>query len=855
MANAFTEPLKYRDFRPEYDIDLLGKSLLAMQGQFDKNVDETQGQINSLAEFGNNLVRDVDKKYYNEKVNRLVTNLNNSGLSNFAYNNVKDVAVGYVDQALDDKVMAAYDGSNARAYIMKQAEDTKLKNPEKYSDLNLAYSLADNDAWMQGKVAGQVYKGKRNFVPFEDIEKKRLAVVEKIKPGAYVTYTANGKAQYYTQEGTLITDGRIMEAVDSVDSDPNIQQQGQINAWAQYRNMPAQEKYDRIHSDLTASSQSELQSASIDAEKAQHARDVGNHELAQSFDKSASYHYQKAKTFNTYASTSPQEIADNSHFFGGQVGLYHSARSIAGAFSVNNVTKRELVVNEAYFKTQNLAIEQAKLEREAARFRLEVQDKQHSWANDDFKNSFEVMKAVGEGKISSEQAKEWGILPVEGKPGAVDESSISTVASNSVKDGVAHDYSQNLDAQNAATALGIVEQFKGLNRTQADVYTSLQSLGYNTDNIAKNGFVTHVVKDAQGKPVVQKVSVATAIGDLPEMKITVNDTPQQRATKTQIAIDMRYQDVLSKAKQEADNRTNVLWISQNKPLVDRFNQLKSIEQKYAQERGKVDEFTARNRDLELRKIELEKNKLASLIDGNRLKIQREQYAASKLIKPKQESQVTQIVGQQNTALSRLSPETLREIESKKGDYYQQIHADTPKAYEKLTNVTQKGVTTNNEINADIILSDGKYYLNPQLKAPYGKYSISSNQIVDEKTGAYNVKNLIALSDDDVSRLSATPVGRKMLAMRQSEAYGTRNNILNNSVAEKEIVYPFSKEAIIAGNKVSMTPHLVTTPKVGGGTETKLFYQGSNGKKYFSEIWDTPVQAEESMKKFMLDARQ
>lgn len=223
-------------FKSSWDNELLGKALLYKQEKYDKNREELQNFYNNIS--GIDLAKAEDREYFDERLKKLKKEVQLAGMGDLSRPGVKEHIESFIGQAADDKVVNGYYGTITGQRIKQQAYQTQQKNPEKYSDLNLAYSLRDYNAWVNDGQVGSTYRGGSTYIPYTDVITKANDAIKDIVPNSYVNLSKTGEISYFKVTGEEITAPEIKARLDAtIMKDPNVAQQMSINAWGQYRHL------------------------------------------------------------------------------------------------------------------------------------------------------------------------------------------------------------------------------------------------------------------------------------------------------------------------------------------------------------------------------------------------------------------------------------------------------------------------------------------------------------------------------------------------------------------------------------------------------------------------------------------
>lgn len=199
MATAYSVD-KYRD--PEkLDISVLGNAMRYKQQNYDTNVAQTQQLINQYA--GTDLLREVDKQYFGERLNTLVNYVNQSGTRDWSRRSIANELQSYVSTALDKNVMTAIASTQSYRKQMAEIEDIKKNKPDQYSMQNEWFATQDIQRYMNSGQVGDYYRA-QSYSPYTDVKKIILDNASKLKDfGVEYHREAVGGNSYFRQIGTF----------------------------------------------------------------------------------------------------------------------------------------------------------------------------------------------------------------------------------------------------------------------------------------------------------------------------------------------------------------------------------------------------------------------------------------------------------------------------------------------------------------------------------------------------------------------------------------------------------------------------------------------------------------------------
>lgn len=184
---------KYRD--PEkLDISVLGKALQYKQTEYDTNVGQTQQLINQYA--GTDLLRDVDKQYFGERLNTLVSYINESGSRDWSKKSVGRDIQSYVSTALDRNVLSAINSTQVYRKQQAEIEDIKKNKPDQYSMQNEWFATQDLQRYLNSGQVGDGYRA-QSYVPYTDVNKTILENTKYLKEFGVEYYTSSEGNAYF----------------------------------------------------------------------------------------------------------------------------------------------------------------------------------------------------------------------------------------------------------------------------------------------------------------------------------------------------------------------------------------------------------------------------------------------------------------------------------------------------------------------------------------------------------------------------------------------------------------------------------------------------------------------------------
>lgn len=235
MASAYSQPIQYKGYEQQWNVDLMAKALEFKQNKYDVNrerINQLSGKINSIP-----LTADADKKYLQQRINSLYGEVQKYGMGDLSQAGVADNIMAHIGQAVDEKVYNAYEGTIVGQNISAQAKKAQ-ESGKGYSDINLQYSLKEWNNWASRTnpdEAGVKYRGNRNYIPYTDKAAKAMQIMKENKPDIQVVKDSKGVQHFIYKKETR--DDKTVEALleGLLFSDPEVMQQMEVDAWAQFR--------------------------------------------------------------------------------------------------------------------------------------------------------------------------------------------------------------------------------------------------------------------------------------------------------------------------------------------------------------------------------------------------------------------------------------------------------------------------------------------------------------------------------------------------------------------------------------------------------------------------------------------
>lgn len=201
-------PLVYPDYidpLPAEDIIRIGA---VKQDLYDKNYEKIQNHINELDKYGLELVRDIDKKYFSQEMNKYMKSINESvgktDFSNMA--NLRSVLA--VSRPIQNDKLILNSIKSSQELRNRQKTLASLK-PGERNPANEWHYMKDVKDWQNNPEVGAVL-GSKEYVPFVDPSEYINKIVKDIKPKIKTEIIAKG-AYRDVREIEEVTNDRLLQ--------------------------------------------------------------------------------------------------------------------------------------------------------------------------------------------------------------------------------------------------------------------------------------------------------------------------------------------------------------------------------------------------------------------------------------------------------------------------------------------------------------------------------------------------------------------------------------------------------------------------------------------------------------------
>ena len=345
MANAYSHLGNYEQEVYTPDLKNIERALNYKQGKLDYNraalqkaYDDTIGSLD--------LLKDEDKKYATERVAAVTDLVNQYAAQDLSNDGLYKALKADTSQILDANVKNAL--VSTATYRAEQAAWKKLKeeSPEKYADVNYAYSQQNAQDYLSDGTVGSKYKGGGSPIAFTDVQAKLNEALPKFlkERGIEERIDYNTGTKYYWDKKTEkhISKELVMQGI-NINLNPQDRAQLGINAWGDY----SKEDPGKINSMYKNRINDKVKK--VDSSIEYYENFMSLNSTSQDEKEQAKNIIGKLKNQrNDYTSVLNQDIPTESAY--NQMYLEDFTNRFADAYSVFEVTKIDRQKNEVAFK-------------------------------------------------------------------------------------------------------------------------------------------------------------------------------------------------------------------------------------------------------------------------------------------------------------------------------------------------------------------------------------------------------------------------------------------------------------------------------------------------------------------------
>jgi hypothetical protein len=231
-VSYLSTPVKSNPYVLPVDLDLMSKVLQYKDQQFKQNEQQLQQTVNNFA--GLDVMKPEDRKYLNDKINSMVSNLKGMGNVDLGDPNVAAQMESFASNVYGDpKITAAVTGTQ-QVRKLQQEYDQYKNNPKMkgmFGVSNYAKDMTAAQQWLGDGSVGSTYNGPSSATPYKDVDKQAASIAKDIKANEY-TYDERNGLYIDRTSGQSKTEEQIQQIVaQRLMNDPDYRQQVQTNAW------------------------------------------------------------------------------------------------------------------------------------------------------------------------------------------------------------------------------------------------------------------------------------------------------------------------------------------------------------------------------------------------------------------------------------------------------------------------------------------------------------------------------------------------------------------------------------------------------------------------------------------------
>lgn len=238
MANAYSLLHNYDQPLFQPNIGLIANVLEYKQNKLDTTRQKLQGAVDQFENL--DMIRDVDKEYANKRLQGVLDIANKYTGQDVSDANISTALQSQVEQFMDDNVLSAVASTRLIRAEDAEWEQQRVKNPEKYADLNRAYAAQARQPYLQSQEVGAEYRGGGGFIEYTDINKLIQSHIMDIQKANSWEYVVTGAQEGYfrsLETKKVIDRGQMESAIEALIGEKE-KNQLRINAWGAYSQVP-----------------------------------------------------------------------------------------------------------------------------------------------------------------------------------------------------------------------------------------------------------------------------------------------------------------------------------------------------------------------------------------------------------------------------------------------------------------------------------------------------------------------------------------------------------------------------------------------------------------------------------------
>lgn len=181
MASRFDVVPQFNPYIQDANMEMLTQVGLYKQQQYYEGVAKAQSYIDNVA--GINLIKDADKNYLNEKLQKLSADVSKVAGEDFS-NPFLQTKIGSLAHGIssDEKIVNGILGTNKVLEKQKLIKDIRTNKPDLYNPANEAYSMMDISSWLNDGQAGTPLVDNKPYYNYYDYSKEVREAMKNFKP-------------------------------------------------------------------------------------------------------------------------------------------------------------------------------------------------------------------------------------------------------------------------------------------------------------------------------------------------------------------------------------------------------------------------------------------------------------------------------------------------------------------------------------------------------------------------------------------------------------------------------------------------------------------------------------------------
>jgi hypothetical protein len=250
MASSQSNPAynPYQNLVPyKPDWNFITQAMSMKQQRVDANKAQLQNLRNQVGAIS--LAKDEDQQYLDGRIKQLENFTNQFKDADISSNAVVSQLAGNFNEIFDENTQNAIVGTKILQNEQAEWADKRKNKPGEFSQENYEFAMRKASSWLNDKTVGTSYNGGGGFIEYRDVNAKLM----KALPDLMKSFTEEEKRQVASggSIGSIITvksinKDKMSAAIESL-LDEKDRKQLEINAWAQYDNLPEEvirEDYD-----------------------------------------------------------------------------------------------------------------------------------------------------------------------------------------------------------------------------------------------------------------------------------------------------------------------------------------------------------------------------------------------------------------------------------------------------------------------------------------------------------------------------------------------------------------------------------------------------------------------------------